>query len=297
MRRGAPREGLALLDEAVELERQLASQNVHVDPERLASWHYLRGWAQTQLGEMVASKATHALALEHLGFPLPRSNLGWAWMLARALAAQLRHRLLPARRRALPDATEARLKKAALVYSHWGTAGYFTIEVLHWFLGTLEAVNLADLTGDDQPAGEALGSFGNVVGALKLQRAARHYFDRCKDIKDAYHRTVAAWGEAVFEMTYCRWDRWREVVDEGIALGRSTSNHYTLGVGLTVRAVGSFLGGDLELALEEHQEVLISSRQRGNIEHESWSLTFGTPALLALGRAEVVEERLGAWSV
>ncbi len=294
VRRGAPREGLALLDEAVELEGTLASRGAGLAPERLAHWHEQRGLALMQMGDMAGSKATCALALKNLGFPLPTSKLGWGWMLTKAIVVQLRHRFLPPSRKPLAPDLELRLKSAGPIFALWGTTAYFTIEVLHWFLGTLAAVNLADRTGDDQAVGDALGAFGNVVGALKLERAAMHYFDRCRDIKDAYHRTVASWAEAVFEMTYCRWDRWREVVDEGIALGRSTADHYTLGVGLTVRAVGSFLGGDLELALEEHQEVLISSRRRGNIEHESWSLTFGTPALLALGRDEVVEEQLEA---
>ncbi len=294
VRRGAAREGLALFDEALELNRILGEPDSPASPARLARWHQQRGAALTQMGDMARSKATYVLALDNLGFALPTTGLGWGWMLVRALLTQLRHRFLPARRTILPPDEEARLKSAAQVFSAWGTCGYFTIEVMHWFLGTLLAINLADETGDDQPAGQALGSFGNVVGALKLQRAARHYFDRCRPIENAYDRTVGIWAEAVFEMTYCRWDPLDRVLQEGIALGRSTADHYTLGVGLTVRAVGSFLRGEIESAVKDHHEVLVSARQRGNTEHESWSLTFGVPALLGLGRDSLADEQLQA---
>ena len=42
------------------------------------------------------------------------------------------------------------------------------------------------------------------------------------------------------------------------------------------------------------RKVLTSARQRGNTEHESWSLTFAAPVLLALGGEDQVAEQLAA---
>ena len=293
--RGANRECVALLEEALELDGQLAAAGEAAPPMRVARWHHVRADAWMQMGDMARSKELFQHALDLLGFPAPRSTAGWIGWLLRELATQLRHRLLPfpSRRQSAPE-ERARLTAAAEALSSWGAAGYFTMEPLHWFLGGIASVNIADRLGDDQACGEALGAFGNVVGAMKLQRAARHYFRRNDHILDARDRCVGLWGEAVFDLTYCRWERAREVVDRGLDLVLRISERYAYGLAYTIRALVRFGRGELEGADEDFEAARESGRQIGNTEHESWGLIFGAPALLARGRDRELATNLTA---
>jgi len=293
--RGAYAEGLTLLDEALEVDRLLVAEGGATSPARVAEWHKLRADCLMSRGDFAGSKATYELALAQLGLPLPTSKLGWAWWLLREVTNQVAHRVLPDfMRRRVAGPAEARMRQAALIYAAWAAVAYFTIEPLHWFIGGVTAINIADRVGDDQVSGQALGAFGNVVGALKLQRAARYYLKRSEGITDSRNRTVCHWSEAVFDLTYCRWEASRRVATEGIELCERTADRYSIGLGYTIRGLDSLLVGRLQDCVEDNARTLVVARLVGNTEHESWSLSFGAPALLALGRTEQLAADLTA---
>lgn len=292
-RRGASREALELLDTAFEVAGESEREGEPIEPDRLHDWTGRKGEAWHTTGEFVKAQEALSEAIASLGITLPRSTAGWVGRTLWEALVQARNVLLPwLRPRYRDDADRERLLVAARSTSVYGNTCYFTVEPLKWFTMSLVGVNLGERARDDRPASEGLSSLGNIAGTLRLERLAALYFARARLTDDKSAVTVADWAEGVVHLTLCRWAPFVDVVQGGLELSRRIGDRTTLEVGLTVRGVGQWLTGPPAAALTSFGEALASARERGNIEHQSWGLTFTVPALLALGDVARVRRHL-----
>jgi hypothetical protein len=92
---------------------------------------------------------------------------------------------------------------------------------------------------------------------------------------------AADWAEGVYRLTFCEWDRAREVIEHGVSLGESSGAHYELGIGITILGFFHSCYGTTGEAIGVFRSGLHSARTRGNKQHESWALTMLVPLLLA----------------
>ncbi len=292
-RRGASREALELLDSAFEVAGESAHEGQPIAPARLHDWTGRKGEAWHSTGEFLLAQEALTGAIVALGLSLPQSTAGWVLRTLWEVLIQARNVLLPWLRPGVKDdAHRARLLSAARHTSVYGNTCYFTVEPLKWFTMSLVGVNLGERAGDDRPASEGLSSLGNIAGTLRLGKLADRYFVRARSTDDQSAVTVADWAEGVDHLTLCRWEPFVDVVQGGLELSRRIGDRETLEVGLTVQAIGAWLTGAPSTAMTSFGEVLASARERQNIEHQAWSLTFSAPALLALGDAARVRRNL-----
>jgi class 3 adenylate cyclase/tetratricopeptide (TPR) repeat protein len=282
--RGACREALQLLDTAFEVADESGREGTAIEPDRLHDWTGRKGQVWQSLGEFIQAQEALSEAILNLGVSIPTTTAGWVVRTLWEVMIQARNVLLPTLRpKYRNDVERERLLAASRHTSTYGNTCYFTVEPLKWFTMSLVGVNLGERARDDRPASEGFSNLGNIAGTLRLERLATSYFARARTTEDLSTRIVADWAEGVVDLTLCRWQRFQTVIDSGVEQSRRIGDRTNVELGLTIRGIGQWLTGPPAPALAAFGEGLDSARERGNIEHWSWSLTFSAPALLAVG--------------
>lgn len=270
-----------------------------VEVGRSAHWWTQLGQARAEMGELIGAEEAYYRALDRLDVPVPRSTPGRLVRLIWEAIVQVGH--LMSLSTTIKDSPEAvRTAQVARVCSLIGELYYFTADQIGFPLLNLMSINRAERSGRQGSAGLGYSSLSYLVGVMRLRSLEARYHERARYGEAAAeqaaegarwivplgpaHRVAAANSHASYMMGYSRWDETFPTIDEGIETARKLRDFYTLEIGLTLRAVGYLVVAPLDDAAADVAEVLDSSRERSNVQHEAWAL--GLQSLIELRRGD-----------
>ncbi len=176
----ANREARSFLERAKELA---AANAVPLDAQRRAQWEFWLGEAAIHLSEYNVAGTHLRTALALLGYPLSSGTVGMTAGIWRELAAQILHRLRPARFvGAAPPGERAALATAALATKRFAEAGWFNNEQVSPVYATLRCTNLAERGADGAGMIDGYATLAILAGMARLTSAAHWYVARAQSL-------------------------------------------------------------------------------------------------------------------
>jgi class 3 adenylate cyclase/tetratricopeptide (TPR) repeat protein len=296
---GADEEAASLLRTALLIDAGPPRALPAVSDTRRAFWHDELGEAladQNRLDEAVDHFRTALALLRHR---VPASRLGWLARLVREVLVQVLHLLAAPRPLRGPNAMAT--GQAAWIFAKLAETYYFKASVLPWMATVLASVNLAERAGHEGVASPAYSGLANLVGTMRLHRLAARYFRRSRSemhvqptgsANPLTHAVLPdrAWqygltatvSEAVYLRTMNRGVDVIPMLDGVLEEARTFGHGQDLEVCLAVRGMFQETSGMLRLARADFEELLISARRRGNVEHIIWGMALLVPVLVSL---------------
>ena len=301
--RGAGREAVSLFRRALELA------GAPPDPDeraRQAHWHGQIGVASVDIGDLTAASHHYGTALGLLRVLIPRQKYLRLLAILWEVLLQAFHLLVPRDRRPRQG---LRLGQAARVCSLLGELDYFMVDSVGFVLHNLVSINLAERAGRPSAAGLAYSSLSYLARVVRLPRLAARYNDAAERAENEAermareggrtgrelpgHAVAAANSRGSYLLCFNRWDEAFAALDAGIESCRRRRDHYTLNLGLSLRAQARTMAAPLDLAMADLLDLRTSAGERGNNEHLAWALGLAPPVLRELGRHHEADE----WSM
>jgi hypothetical protein len=243
LRRGAYSDGVDFMQRLLSLdEGQGRTSEVH----HRGRWNSTLARAYHGLTRTVEGAEHAAIALAQLGAPLPRSRLGWVWMVARQVLVQASHLI----RKPSPQqvGTEGHRNAMALLTaaSIHSDHRYGANEPLPQFGLLILSANTADRLAPEPGVARPIGVMGAVAHMLGLERLGWRYLERARSVaeeaEDDAGRVSADMITTAVHFWTGRLGEAREALYRGEALAKA---HGLQREGIEISGVG----GNVELAL------------------------------------------------
>ena len=256
------------------------------------------GDAYYGLGRIPASRENYLETLAILDRPLPESRWGLFSGLAGQIVRQTLHRLLPKRFINLA-AREKRdvLREVVDTYERLGVIFYLEGEAASAVYAFLRSLNLAEQAGASPELARAYAN--NVVAAGlipplrfladRYSESASHIAQSCDDL------ATQAW---VWQLTgiYCLGlGQWRKAMDaekRAADLNRRIGRLRWWEESISTLAQALHYHGQYQRSLAIYHEVLESSRERGDLQIEVWSMTGLAETTLRVGAPGYEDEAI-----
>jgi len=285
--RGAPREAIALLTQALEL----SASGALAPPPRATRWHARLAAAHHALGEMEAALAQGDHALRLLGDSRPGNR--WAWVRrlleegGRHLARLVLSRWLP--RPPPSDEERERLTLAAGLFALLAEQTFYEDRLLESLTSNFAAVNRAERARAFSTAAVSYNALGYMAGMGRARGLAHHYFRRAGASGPSPHTDVV---EGAYHLTFGRWEEGLRQVERGIAAARRLNDCFTQCTGLEVLGMGLEMARAPGAAQAVRETLLQVATEAASAVNTMWALSEMAPTLLQLARLEEAKARL-----
>jgi tetratricopeptide (TPR) repeat protein len=283
LRVGAHREAREWLEQLVGGAERLERGS---GPLRRARWLRMLGEACLGAGELDACVEHTSGAMGLLGFPVPRSNVGWYTLLARQVAQQTAHRLSETRVEPKTPGAREKTFEAAIASGQLATTFYFKSHMPGALSHSLRCVNFAERCQQPHVAALSYAQLGYVAGSIGLRRVAQGYFERARTLRGDKDLTTFAAGvyfHAMYEMGLGHWEQSERLGREALELLERIQNRQEAEVARTIVANTLYFRGRFREAQERAQTMLESAEARSNAQHTGWGAFLTGRSLLALG--------------
>jgi class 3 adenylate cyclase/tetratricopeptide (TPR) repeat protein len=280
--RGAPRETLTLLAQALEL-----AEHGPVQPLRATRWHARLASAHQALGEMDAALTHTDRALGLLGLGRPCGRGAWAARLLREVGWHVWHLARPPR--PAPPGLQERHALGAGLFALLAEQSFYENRPLEHLAANFAAVNLAERSGAYATAAVAYNALGYMAGLGRLGRLARHYFRRAGHPVPRPHTHVV---EGAWHLTFGRWEEGFALVQRGIAEARRINDCFTQCTGLEVLGMGLEMARAPGAAQAVRETLLQVATEAASAVNAMWALSEMASSLLCLARQDEAWRRL-----
>jgi len=281
------------LAEAIQLE---ASGPTRQPSLRRARWLRQRGDALGGLGRMSESADALKASASLLGRPFPSSKRGLAASLAREVATQVGHRLLPKRVRPLTPEQREVNTEVMHVFERMHEVSYYLGRDADLVLSTTVSLNSSERGGATPSLAVAYSNAAMMAGVLPIPSLADHYF-RLADatIGAVPDVTAESW---LLEMKghYLGWQGQREQavadLERAIVLARKGGFFRRSDEAECVRIGLDLVAGFHQQVIERTFGVERSARKRHDLQVQSWASLQRAEAHLIAGALDAARLEL-----
>jgi serine/threonine protein kinase/tetratricopeptide (TPR) repeat protein len=242
-------------------------------------------------GDLEATEAHGYEALARLGHPLPRTTLGRARFLGRALVTQAAHLVGFGVGAVRGSDQRDRLCEAATSAALMSHRFFYVDDAFGMLAASLLSVNLAERAGVEAAVPRAYTQIAFVAGLLQRHRLAAKYFGRARAGAEATHDPIelafALAVESVYHCGHGRWDAAESAVGRADESLRGVTDPFLRELVLTARGHVEFYTGRVVAAQQRFETLLASARARGSEQHATWGLFSIARSALVLDRPEV----------
>ncbi|MBM7112330.1 AAA family ATPase [Archangium primigenium] len=285
--RGAPREAIALLTQALALATGGAPP---LGPLRATRWNARLAQAHHALGDMDTALAHADRALALLGDTRPTTRWAWGRRLVREGGQHLVGLALSRGCAATgPDEHRERLTLAAGLFSLLAEQSFYDDRLLESMACNFAAVNRAEAVRAFSTAAVAYNALGYMAGMGRSRPLARHYFRRAATPGPSPHTDVV---EGAYHLTFGRWEEGLGQVERGIAAARRINDCFTQCTGLEVLGMGLELARAPGAAQAVRETMLQVATEAASAVNTMWALSEMATTLLHLARPREAAERL-----
>lgn len=262
---------------------------------RTALWSKQLGEAQVAIGRHGMGRDSLEAALHGLGHPVPQSELAVCLSVARELARQVTHRLLPRwiyRTRRVPSEW---LVTSAEAYEQLGYIYYASGETLRGVYGALKMLNLSERAALSSVLARsyAVAAMAAAVtplrGVVSLYEKAAGFV--ANELGDSSTEAYVGWIAAVRAAGEGDWDRVESGAGAALEPAARLNDWRLQMMSLETLASGAIFQGDFERARELSQAQLAIAGEQANRLWEAWALNSLTEATRAAGEDKSAVER------
>jgi hypothetical protein len=287
LRRHANVEALRFFTEAVEIDEQVASpllskapvmlgrRPVSAGEARRIRWERCMGDASTNLGRWDDGRRHFTNLLRLIGHTLPSSDRRFALGIARQIAVQCLHRLMPRVFNRSSDRARELLREAACAYERIGSISYVDGRMIATVYALVAALNVAERVGPTLDLGLVYGDVANVLGLVPLRRLARIYqrmvIQTAAQLPDAAVAARVRARTALYRLGIGDWTACADL-ETAMALCDQIGDSYHWEENAGVRARAALVQGDFATAAQLGTEVRARAVASGSVPHEIWGL-------------------------
>jgi hypothetical protein len=259
-----------------------------------AHWHGQIGLAYYGIGSLPDCERHIREAFRALGYPLPRTQLMFAFGLIPQIVRQVFHRIFPSifigslrgRDR------EIRLEFARL-YELIGRMYFYSNERIPIMYSILQFLNTSERAGTSPELANAYSGTAVLAGFAQLHSLADTYVERAlsvaKDVNQPTNRITVNVVTGVYGVSVAKWDEVRRRAEEAKALSEQLGDSRQWGDSTDLLAEACFISGDIKYALQLQEILLADGRRRNSPLHIGWGLLGVSANKLRLGgAAEIV---------
>lgn len=283
MREFAHEEAVIFFSQALDLEKQSGEP---ITAFRRGCWERKLGEAFYSLGDLGKSLLHFQTALDLLGYPLPRTRLGFALSAAWQFARQWMHRLLPrwfvGRRRHLAD---QRLE-AARAYERLVEIHYINNEKLPTLHRAFKALNLSETVGECPELARNYAHAAIFNGILMLHGVARAHARRAQEMAEKVNQPACTAYvnliRAMYWVTIGEWETGEEDLVKAIAIAERTGEKRRWYEAMFTLAKLLSRKGDYRRSARLCSELHQSATRHGVPHVQVWGLSWQLWCLLAL---------------
>lgn len=283
MRDCAHEEAVTFFSQALALDGETGAR---ADRFRRAGWQRQLAEAHYNLSDLGTALKHYTVALELLGYPMPRTAAGFVFSSLREFAKQQIHRALPGlffgrKRRQAPQRIEAARAYERLVQIHY--LNNAKVPSVH---AAFKALNLCETVGECPELARNLSHAAVFSGLLLMHGSARSYARRSRAMADkvsqqscsayvefirgVYWVTVGAWDEAVDNLT-----RAMTITDRNGEKRRWYESGFTLANALSRR-------GEFRASVALSEKLHRAGALRGVPQVQVWGLAWQLACLLEI---------------
>jgi class 3 adenylate cyclase/tetratricopeptide (TPR) repeat protein len=287
MRDCAHEEAVTFFSQAIALDGGAA------DRLRRAGWERQLAEAHYHLSDLGAAREHYTVALDLLGFPMPRSAFGYVVSSLREFARQQFHRALPSLFFARKAHQGPRRLEAARAYERLVQIHYLNNAKVPSVHAAFRALNLSETVGECPELARNLSHAAVFSGLMLMHGSARTYATRARAmagrinqpsctayvefIRGVYWVTVGEWGEAVDNLA-----RAMEITDRIGERRRWYESGFTLANALSRR-------GEFRASVDLAQRLDDAGTRRGVAQVQVWGRSWQIACLLEI---EPASERI-----
>lgn len=256
------------------------------DRFRRAGWERQLAEAHYNLSDLGAARDHYTVALDLLGFPMPRTTAGYVVAALKEFTRQQLHRALPTLFRFRKSHDGLRRIEAARAYERLVQIHYLNNAKVPSVHAAYRALNLTETVGESPELARNLSHASVFSGLLLMHRSARAYAARARDmarrvdqpsctayvefIRGVYWVTVGAWDEAIDNLT-----RAMEITDRNGEKRRWYESGFTLANALSRR-------GDFRASVALSRRLEEAGTRRGVPQVQVWGLSWQLACLLEI---------------
>ena len=294
-------EVVEFINEAFERAKQLHEPP---SPLRRARWLSMLGTAQNGLGRLDQARTSLETALEHAGYPAPRSNAALALAILRQAGTQVRNRLRPPQPAALDADGQERLELAGKTVEQLFMVYWFGNDAGRMLWSCLRSTNLMERVG--RVTGTLVRGYTEIsvsMQAVPLQRQVDFYGERAIAAADALGSlSDKAWAYVATCTCLAATANWTEAErrsQEAIAINRQLGDmrRWEEASG-NLALIRTIYGRFDEPKDSLYIPVLEAARKRRIRQTEGWGLAIWSMNLQYMQRFDELEstlDQLQAW--
>lgn len=292
MRDCAHEEAVTFFGQALALDAETGRR---ADGFRRARWQRQLAEAHYNLSDLATARKHYEIALDQLGYPMPRTGAGFLVSSLVEFARQQLHRIVPRRLVARGGERGPRRLEAARAYERLVQIHYLNNAKVPSVHAAFRALNLSETVGECPELARNLSHAAVFSGLLLMHGSARSYARRSRAMADAvnqqscsayvefirgvYWVTVGAWDEAVDNLT-----RAMAITERNGERRRWYESGFTLANALSRR-------GEFRASAALSERIEQAGTRRGVPQVQVWGLSWQLACLLEI---EPAHARLGS---
>ena len=266
--------------EAIQFFLELLRYQERVKPSRLqlGQWYRKLGDAYLGLGKLDDSKKYFLMAMNTLGLPLAKSELGMVGMLLRHVIRQTSHRLWPRRFRnkALNGEEESVRHELITLCQQLSVVQFLNGDPnpLPMMIAVTAGVNIAETMRDSAELGNMYAQLAAVSGFIPLRSEVTHYKKAWRALADKFEHPAyfvqSVIGIAAVDSGLGLWDELKPDLEKAVSICDELGNNRQTGESLAYLTSNELIKGDAQATLVYNQRLDESARRRQNPVQIVW---------------------------
>ena len=282
----ANREAAAFFEASISL---LTDDHTHqVDARRLALLELRLGQALVDTFQNDEGRVHLEHGLLLLGKKVPSAKFAQiASLLAQVLQQTLYRIHIRRNRHVAPERTDIALE-IACAYERLVTVYYFAKDTLRTLLGTLLAINAAEVAGPSPVRCRGYVTAGTIMGFIPLRRAAGSYIGlalrEIAEMDDPSAKAYINMTASMYSVGIAEWDKTEVLLDESLAIAKRLGDYERDLICSLIQAYALLFQGLVEDALNIAEYVNKKSDRQRSLEYVINALEVKSTCLFQLGR-------------
>ena len=266
--------------EAIQFFLELLRYQERVKPSRLqlGQWYRKLGDAYLGLGQLDDAKKYFLTAMDTLGLPLSKSEVGMIGMLLGHVIRQASHRLLPQRFRNKPlNGEEESIRHELITLCQQLSVVQFLNgdpNPLPMMIAVTAGVNIAETMRDSAELGNMYAQLAAVSGFIPLRSEVTHYKNAWRALADKFEHPAyfvqSVIGIAAVDSGLGLWEELKPDLEKAISICEELGNNRQTGESLAYLTSNALIQGDAKATLAYNQRLDESARRRQNPVQIVW---------------------------